>query len=268
MARMKYARDSDIVSTLVTPTVESGVEDTDYPPEGLTDKNPAKPAKLTGTTGAYLWDFLGAQRVDGIFIPHHNLDEALSVNVQMNATDSWGGASLDEAMTVPAYEVNGFPVGFWLDLVGKTGYLEAGYQFLRVEIAGTNTNAIAIGEIILTDVVRDFPFNINWGVRFGDRSLSVINTTDWGVVAAFDRGTFRRTITGEVVVKDAEFPDFRNLDLDISSQARAFVLVPDGDLNEVLYVRSVLEGHERQADFTDNNRIPLRFEEVSRGLVL
>ena len=63
------------------------------------DGNPAKPAKLTTTTGAWRWDFGGAKQLDVAAIIHHNLTAGLNVRIQGNATDAWGAPSLDQATT-------------------------------------------------------------------------------------------------------------------------------------------------------------------------
>src|SRR5438552_2828835 len=102
MPNLIYQVPTDNLAATGTLTVQSGTEDTAYPKANIYDGNPAKPAKLTTTTGAWRWDFGSAKQLDIVAVIHHNLTAGLNVRIQGNATDAWGAPSLDQAFTIPA----------------------------------------------------------------------------------------------------------------------------------------------------------------------
>ena len=115
-----YGKPTDNVASEATITAQSGTVDTEYPLANLVDENPAKPAKLTTTTGRIMFDFGSAQTIQLIALIHTNLDAGLTVKIQANATDSWGSPSVDLAITIPTVPADSYPLNLWLDLSGST----------------------------------------------------------------------------------------------------------------------------------------------------
>src|SRR4051812_22337747 len=110
-----YQKPTDNVADAGVVAVNTGAADATYPASYLTDKNPARPAKLTGTTGSWVWTFAAPQRLDLVALIHHNLTAGLDVKIQGNATNVWGAPTLSQAITIPAYRGD-FPTNPWLDL--------------------------------------------------------------------------------------------------------------------------------------------------------
>jgi hypothetical protein len=267
MGRCIYGLASENVAPEATVTVETGTEDADYPAANLVDRNPALPAQLTGTSGAWLLDFGSAQRVDWVLLPHHNIDAALEVRIQGNATNSWGSPTLNTTITIPTYRDDGMPVGSWRDLTGVGGYSTGGFRYWRFVIVGTNSAAVKVGELALFSQKRTLNPNISWGAKVPERRPVLINETDYGVRNIYDLGTTIRRLAGELDTTDAGLTALRTWWRDARGRARSFGLVPDEDVNEAYLAR-----FETDVDPTlvtnDRNTIGLDFQEVSRGLPL
>lgn len=263
-----YAHYSDNVAPNATVSVQTGTAATGYPASNLVDRIPAKPAKLVETTGAWLFNFGAAQRVDWVALPHHNLTAGLEVRIQGNAANAWGAPSLNELITIPAYRDDGFTPGPWLDLTAKAGYLVGGYQYWRLVVVGVNAAAVAIGEVGLISTKRSLNPNISWGERQLESRKIVQHSTDYGVDSIYDLGVTRRSWIGELDSPDSQRTAVRTWWRDARGRARPFFIVPDGDVNECAMVRFADTDLDVQLNVTDRNKIQIGFEEVSRGLVL
>lgn len=268
MGRALYGRWSDNVAPNATAiNVGSGTEDPDYPAANLNNQILAMPAKLTTTTGAWVFTFAAQQRIDLVAIPHHNLTAGLEVRIQGNATDNWGSPSLNTTITIPAYRGDGFPPGAWKDLTGVSGYTTAGYQYWRLVVVGVNAAAVAISELFLISQKRTMNPNISWGVRMTEERPIIENRSDFGVSTIYDLGVTFRKLAGDMDTTDAGRDLIRTLFQDCRGRARQFFLVPDEDVNDAWIVRWA-NGFDPTLQITNRNTIPLAFDEVSRGLVL
>lgn len=261
-----YQRVSDQVADDATITVQTGTIDAEYPLAGLTDGNPAKPTKLNETSGAFLFTFGAAQRIDLIAIPHHNLTAGLEVRIQGNAADAWGAPTFNALITIPAWRSDGWPVGPWLDLRSDPNYSVGGFQYWRLAIVGVNAAPVALGQVWLGAEFRELSPNISWGSQDGEFHKITEHETDFGVVLSYDFGLLRRTLSGELDAPDAT----RDLVLDwwrsSNGRARPFILCPSGDVNEALMVRWADMKIDTTRVVTDRNTMALAFQEVSRGL--
>ena len=70
MAFAVYCRPTDIVTAHATITASAA--DSEYPAALLGDSDPAHPAKLTTTSGWWLFDFGSAQSLDLVALIQHN----------------------------------------------------------------------------------------------------------------------------------------------------------------------------------------------------
>lgn len=262
---LHYQHNGDQVAGDATITVNTGTEDTAYPKANLVDGDPAKPAKLTGTTGSWVFDFGSAQRVDLIAIIMHNLDAGLSVKIQGNASDSWGGPTLDEAVTIQAYALDDMPENPWLDLTDKTGYSTGGFRYWRLVIVGTNTDAVAVGEVWLGSLKRVLSPNISWGVRKPQNRPVISHETSGIARLVYDRGVRTRDITGELETTDAGALLIENWWVEARGSARAVLVILDGTVNDARLMHFVEEPFSQELLVSDNNRLDLEFRELSRG---
>lgn len=268
MANLQYQHYSDNMAPSATVAVNTGTEDAAYPAANLKDRNPARPGKLTTTTGSWTFNFVAAQRVDIVALLMHNLAAGLSVRIQGNATNAWGAPTFDQAITIPTYREDGFPINPWLDLTTLAGYSAAGFAWWRIVVVGVNAAAVAIGDVWLGKLKRTLSPNINWGETQDEDRRLIEHSTDHGVDTIYDLGVTRRSIIGEVDAPDATRDALRTWWRDSRGRAQAFLIMPDGAVNDAWLVRWTEAKQAIRFDLTDRNTVQLNFLEVSRGLVL
>lgn len=261
-----YQLYTDNVAGAVTPVATT--EDTAYPATNLVDLNPAKPAKLTGTTGNWVWDFGSARRVDLVALIHHNLTAGLEVRIQANATDSWGAPTFNQQITIPTYREDGYPVNPWLDLTTLSAYSASGFRFWRLVVVGTNGAVIAIGEVWMGSSIRRLSPNIDWGASFSEERKLVEHRTDYGVSSIYDLGVTVRRLKGNLDTTDAQRELVRAWWRSTRGRVRAHLLIPNGDVNDAWLVRFGATQQDVTEANIDRNTFPLDFEEVGRGLTL
>lgn len=193
------------VGELADVTV-SGTEDTAYPVERATDWSYAylaAPSKMVETTGAWVFDFASAQPVAGVLI-EHNFDEDLAFDFQANATNSWGGPTVDISATAPAKRKNDYTRHIFIDLRDVVGYDPAtGLRYFRLNVTGTNGEPIGIkieffSEV--TEVQRDF----EWGFGKATQRPSINMTTDAGHPWAYSHASAPRVFSGAGLFSDAD----------------------------------------------------------------
>lgn len=268
---MQYALRSDDITTLLAWSVETGTEVTGYEATHIGTDVIARPAKLEEQAGAWLADATGRpggkQRVDAIVLPMHNLDAALEVRLQGNATDSWGGPTFNQQITIPAYRADGFPPGAFLDITGLSGYTSAGFEYWRVVVVGTNTNPVALKVKLLAQLQTLDP-NISWGQVETEERKIIEHETDYGVSSVYDLGVTRRQLLGDLDSPDLQRAAMRTLWQGTSGRAYPFVLIPDPDVNDAWFVRFLDTKLDVTLNLIDRNAIRVGFQEVSRGLVL
>ena len=93
----QYPSDN-VAPNYATIGVNTGSEDTDYPAAYLADGRPGRPAKLTTTSGSWVFAFAAAQRLDLVALGAHNLSAA---TLEGNATNAWGAPTFSAALTIP-----------------------------------------------------------------------------------------------------------------------------------------------------------------------
>lgn len=268
MGRILYGHYSDNVAPLATWAVNTGAEDPDYLAANLVDRNPAKPAQLTGTTGSWVGSYAGAQRVDLVVLPMHNLIAGLEVRIQGNAANAWGAPTFNQAITIPAYRADLLPTGCFLDLTGLAGYNPAGFQFWRLVVVGVNSQPVKVGELLLLSTKRTMNPNVNWPVKPTQDRPIIENRTDYRVSTVYDLGTTIRRFQGDVDTTDVGWTALEAWWLDCRGRARAFTFIPDESVNVAWMGRFASTMLDPTQAITDRNTWTLDVEEVSRGLYL
>lgn len=264
MASAVYGKPSDNVAGNATITVQTGTVDSDYPLANLVDDNPAKPAKLTTTTGRIVFDFGSAQTLQLIALIHTNLDAGLTVKIQANATDSWGSPSVDLAITIPTVPDDDYPINPWLDLSGSA----YSYRYWAIYISGTNSAAVAIGEVWMQATKRSFTRNILWGCEEMEVRPSVEHATTYGVTTVYPFGIRMRRVSGSVRANQTAAAELLALERDCEHRGSPFLFILDPAVNDALYVRWGIAPFRKRNVFLQTRPIDVTFEEVSRGLSL
>ena len=267
MANLMYQLPTDNLAATGTLTVQSGTEDTAYSKANIYDGNPAKPAKLTTTTGAWRWDFGSAKQLDIVAVIHHNLTAGLNVRIQGNATDAWGAPSLDQAFMIPANHEDGMPVNPWLDLSALVPIAgNRTFQFWRLVVVGVNAAAVAIGDVWLGQTKRQMAINIHWGLEETDEHPVVEHETSHKVQTVYDLNTKVRKIAGEVETTDAGASDLLAWHRACSGRVKLTLVVLDPSKNDCLLARWMAPELAVQRNFKNSNLVKLGWQELSRGM--
>lgn len=266
MANILYSLPSDNIAAEVTPTVDEGTVDPDYPVANLVDLNPARPCKLSTQTGAFLWNFGSAHAIDLIAIINHNLDAGLTVYLQGNASDSWGAPSINHAITIPTWWEDGMPVNPLLDISDITN---RSFQYWRLVVSGTNTSPVRIGNVMLLTTARRVPCNIRWGFSVIENRPIVEHVTDYRVSTIYSYGISQRTVAGNMALTEAGVTSLRSWFRACGGRALPFLFqLEGGDINDCWLARFTTTTLEFKHEFTDYNTLSIGFEEVGRGLPL
>lgn len=263
-----YGHYSDNVAPSATIAIQTGTAASGYAAANIADRNPAKPSNLNETTGAWTFAYGSAQRVDWVALLMHNLTAGLNVRIQGNATNVWGAPTFDQAITIPAYRDDGFPVPSWLDLTGLSGYSAAGFLFWRFVVVGVNAAAIKIGEFAMMSRKRTLDPNISWGTHQVEERKIIEHQTDYGVSTVYDLGVTRRSWAGDLDGDDTQRANVQTWWRDARGRSQPFVIVPDGTVNDCAMVRFGDTKLDYQLAMFGRNTLQVGFEEVSRGLVL
>lgn len=248
-------------------TITASDEDADYPAEYLVDGNVARPAKLTTTTGSWVFDFGAAQRIDLVAFGPHNLTAGLSnVVFQGNATNVWSGPTLSATITIPAYRDDGQSVNPWKDLTGVSGYSASGFRYWRLNFGTANADDIAIGEIALYSAKTTLK-NFRIGVAEEDRIPAVIHQTLYEVATVYSLGLSRRRLVGETFLTEAQIATMLSWYRGGRGARDWHTIVLEDDVNDARFVR-----FDNDLTFlrlgNGIHRVPLSMTEVSRGLRL
>lgn len=271
MADVLYSLPADQVADNATITLDTGTIDTDYPIANLTDGNLGKPCKLTTKTGAWTFDFGAAQRVDYVVLGPHNLDAALTVKIQGNASASWATPTVDTTITIPAAADDGQRITAWKDLTGVTGYATGGFRYWRLHVSGTNTANVAIGEVWLGALKRvfatDMGRNYRWAFHVDERRALVEQQTQYGVITTYDLQTRTRALRGELRLSDSGLTAFQTWHRAMRGRHYPTIFVPDSTVNDAWWVRQMRDWSV-QRRFTNINDLDFTLDELAAGLPL
>lgn len=266
-----YQYRGDNVASLATITIQTGSDpgDSNYEPASLVDENPAKVAKINSTTGAWLFDFGSAQRIDIAALIHHDFDAGADVKLQGNATNSWGAPTLSASFTIPAWIATGtsqrWPVNPWMDVTTATNYTTSGFRYWRLVITSNSQN-LQLGEIWLGSSIRRFTRNIQWGLVRTQSIPTINNVTAFGIATTYPRGTTRRQYVASSVPSDVMATDLYAQFQSVGGNAYPWLFIMDGTVNDACLVRWLTTEQQMTAIAPNIWGMPLSIQEVGRGL--
>jgi hypothetical protein len=264
---------SNIVTSLATITLPLGTLslNPDYQLPSLYDGNPAKPCLIVGPA-EILFDWGSARRIDGFSLPHHNLAAGSEVNVELNATNSWGSPTISVPLVIGPIYRDGHRASPWLDLRDAAGYTPTGFRYGRVDIPQGVT--IKLGEVLWLSILDDFSrwpmFGGQRGVR--RRFLEALET-EYGVVRVHRRKIRQRTFSYPIKLTDVDVNLLNELGDDTGGYARAFFIVRDSKVKNDggLYARLTRDTAEQlnvEEEWDGSNPFTISVIEVSRSLPL
>lgn len=268
MSTFLFTRPSENLARTATVTVNTGVEDAAYPKANIADHHPEKPAKLTGTTGSFVYNLGSAKRADLTCVGHHNLAAGVDLRLQANATDTWGAPTVDLGFTIPARYADNFTVNVWLNLATLLPSVGSRtFQFWRLLVNSANSAPVAIGEWLLYSQRRDLGVrNIKWGSERTMRRPATRHETDLLVRHTYDFGTTVRAVEVEIDPTDATLVDVQEWFRDAKGIADPFVIIPHKDETDAWIVTFDDPDQPYKRVKRNYNTATLRFQEMSRGL--
>lgn len=264
MGESLYVLPSENIGASASITARAGsTADPNYPVANLVNLCPAIPGKILQTAGGWDFDYGAPVALDGIALIHHNLTAGLDVRVQAHNLGN-PVEEFERAITIPAWDVDGWSVSPWIDLRDAPAY-----RFWTPYVVGVNAGPVAVGEIVMASTLHSLPTNLAPGFTEGEDHAVIEHRTTSGVSFIYLVGARSRVQTGELpAVTDAGAEAVRDLLRDAGGRGRPFLVVPDPDVNEAWFVRSTTSRFSRQRFKVDVNRVPFALEEVSRGLKL
>ena len=264
MPDLLYQHPADLAEG--TWTVETGVEDSEYPAAGLGTVDLTRPAKLTGMSGAWVFDAGSADPLALVAIPHHNLDEGLDVRWQMHTVlGDWANAPEDRAIVVPASSEDGYGAGLLLLLTD----VETSYRYRRLVIGEANSAPPAIGLVWQGRTSRTLSLSQSPGLGVIPERPIVAHRTEGRAVLVYDVGVTVRALQGSVTDAPAGAAAVHAWWLAARGRARPFVIALDDEVEAAVWLaRFAAPALARQWPQPPYRVLELALEDVSRGLVL
>ncbi len=179
--------------------ITASAEDSEYPVENIITENAANPAKLTTTTGWFVWAFDEKTTGDVLDIIYHYLDEGLTgVKIQANDSDSWATPAFEQTIEIPAKRHDGPSYQPWthnvrVELEGLED--PDGYLFWRLVFEDANSQEIVIGRVMLQTARAIDVFHAGGEMAETDLPTNILNPTELDVLTLEAIGGPRRELT-------------------------------------------------------------------------
>lgn len=214
-----YARPTDLVTTGATWAVTAGTVDPAYPLANLSDPRAWLVTKATGTTITYRATFAAPQTLAAVAF----------INTNATAITLTNGAGLSRTVAIPATPADGLHLDPW---VGLTDGVPASTTWT---IALTGPTGVALGIPLLAATLREL--KIQWSPNPADRErhATIVHRTDYGVKLKLGLGVRERGLRGSALGEDVR-AELLALERDTRGPLRNFLLLPDEDHNDALYV--------------------------------
>lgn len=264
LTTFQYARFSDNVAP--NATITASAEDTAYPSTWLVDNLADQPGKLTTTSGNWVFDFGSPQVLACATLIQHNLSAGLDVRLEGNATNTWGAPTLSDSFTIPARYTDNFTVNVRIMLTDLHAAGARTFRYWRLNIAGTNSANVSIGEVRLDATIRSFGIrNINWDSPRAWRRPAVVHETDRLVRHGYSFGTTVRALQVEAEATATTLDDIEAWFRDVGV-TRPFTLIPDANDDDTLMAVMLNADLPHKRSRGPTYPIGISFQETSRGL--
>jgi len=223
---VQYPADN-VAGTYATVGVNTGTEDPDYPAAYLADGRPGRPAKLTTTSGSWVFDFGTARALALVALGPHNLSAA---TLEGNATNAWGSPSFSAALTIPTETADGHSVNAWRLLAGTPSY-----QFWRLVVSGAV--ACAVGELWLGSTVRQTDRGYALGFSLGETQPTIQHQTEFLIPLTYALGSRQRRLALTFRCRAVGALALREWYRSMQGPGRTGLFVPDASVNDAWWVR-------------------------------
>lgn len=242
--------------------VNAGSEDLDYPAAYLANGRPGLPAKLTTTTGAWVFDFGAAQRVDLAALGPHNLTAAV---LQGNATNDWGSPTFEAAFTIDAASADGHSRNAWLDATQVGAYTPTGFQFWRLLV--TSASPCAVGELWLGQTLRVMTRSYSLGFTIEETLPTITHLTEFRMPLVYALGSRERRLVLSFRVRSADALVLREWYRSMLGPGRVALFVPDSGVNDAWWVRHAGD-YSEQVPYPEARDVSMTLIEHATGVPL
>lgn len=268
-----YARpDDDLAQTAVSVTSDDA--DPEYPAEYLVSADPAEPAKLLTTSGAWVLDFGSAISPVAAILVYQYLLAGLDVRIQGNDADTWGSPAFSQAFTIPAKRKDGPVYQKWTrnPVVVLSG--NPSYRYWRLAVVGTNDQAVQVGRLLLLANWRPVTlFYDGDTITETDDVHPIVNETELEVDIPIRISGPRGTLSAQLVCTDLdagtepyqEAEDFRQLWESADGIVKPFPVLGIRE-NAVIFGRFAQTLSTRTHKVGGAQLWPFEVREVSRGI--
>ena len=239
MAPLAYNLPTDNVAPNAT-WAEEASGDTAYPASNVpdfSDLNRGNPGKLTiATAGGWTADFGAAQRVD-LVVLQHNADVNQPIQVQMNATNSWGSPTMTMTITAPAKREDGFTTKLFVDMTKVSGYSASGLRWLRIHfplIGGSTPNSQNWGlKVWVGNILRVLDRPLEAEQVNAEHHTVLKLSTDFGYTWSYDLQTAPRSLTGRITaIQATTWPALLSMFRAAAGSAKPMVVIPNPSIND------------------------------------
>jgi hypothetical protein len=275
IGNLKYARPSDIITSGLTWSAVAGTvsTDPDYGLAALYDRELANPCKfiddpviairLVGDAGV-------ATRIDGLALPNSNIDAALVMRAELNATNVWTAPTVSVNMTMGARKLDGHRASPWADFTTASGYSAGGFRYVSLYVP-INSVAPWLGELPVFSRLRTFSQWPQFGTRAVRRPFPELLKTEYGVKRGLRRRISQRAIRYSLKGNATDYDDLQALADDAGPVVLPWFCVADSSIKTDggLYGRFTEEtaaALEAAEEYFDLDNLPIDFEEDSRSI--
>lgn len=259
MADQKYARAGDNVAPDATVSLVSGAVLAGSALANLTDRNPAKALRLTGTSGTIRFTFGASVELVAVAIINHNLAGA-TVTLSNNGG---GGGIASQAVAIAANGLDDQCVNAILDFSALYTQTQRTATQWDVAITGAVLGNVAIGEIWLLSALRDLRWI--WGVTFTPTRAIVSPGTTFGEShLRYNKRIRRRRFSGRLQLQTEEAA-LRLLEAEAQGEYHAWLLWPDISVNDCWLVQFDPGTFRWVPRSIGSTEMPIEGAEVSSG---
>lgn len=242
-------------------TATGSAEDTGYPASNLLAPTntghlnlPARPAKLTTTTGYFDITLSSAATIIAIAVIYHNFLEGLDVTFESGATTV--------PIIIPAKPnaLDDWTISPWATFDPITA------STFRLSINSANDQPIQVGRLLLLSALREMETDVRYGGEEQEERIVIADPTELGVETMYDFYNVQRRFNGSFGFRPDETAALRALWRSARNRVLPWLLIPDQAVNDAWLVRFEDVAFSRVHSTIDFNEHPFRVRELSRGL--
>lgn len=210
MAKPIYTYPSDELGISATITLTTGTADSNYPVTNVATPSPAFsflstiPAPSSASGVDILWDHGTATDAKLFSLHHHNIPAGTDVRFQRNATNAWGGPTMDVPVSISPYPNTGLPDPFAVDLTVQTGYSAGGFRYSRLHVPSLS-QLVGVGSALIWSAKRQDLRALRFPIRPEEQHPTRKFRTSHGVYNKYRLGVRLRQAEGVIRNTNADF---------------------------------------------------------------